>query len=68
MSLLSLIMAEFVGMFVDDEFLAVGVLAVVGCAAVLALTFHAASSAGMVLLGGCIALLVASAVKGIRRG
>ncbi|KFL29774.1 hypothetical protein JP75_19475 [Devosia riboflavina] len=69
MRLLALVFAEFVGMFIDDEFLAVALLAVVGFAAVLAFFVHApAFLVGVALLAGCLIVLVASAVKGIRRG
>lgn len=69
MSLLKLVLAEFVDMFIDDEFLAVAVLLVVGIAAILAFVVHAAAFlVGAVLLGGCVAVLLASAVRGIRRG
>ncbi len=69
MNILRLIVAEFIGMFIDDEFLAIAVLVVVGIAAALTYAFHAtAFIVGTVLLLGCIAVLVASAVRGIRRG
>lgn len=69
MRLLALVFAEFVGMFIDDEFLAVALLAVVGFAAVLAFVAHASPVlVGLALLAGCLIVLVASAVKGIRRG
>ena len=69
MNILRLIVAEFIGMFIDDEFLAIAVLVVVGIAAALAYVLHAtALIVGTVLLLGCIAVLVASAVRGIRRG
>lgn len=69
MSLLKLVLGEFVGMFIDDEFLAVAVLLFVGIAAILALVLHAAALlVGAVLFGGCVAVFVASAARGIRRG
>lgn len=69
MNIFKLIVAEFIGMFIDDEFLAMAVLVVVGIAAALAYAFHAtAFIVGTVLLLGCIAVLVASTVRGIRRG
>lgn len=56
-------------MFIDDEFLAVALLAVVGFAAALAFVVRApAFLVGVALLAGCVTVLVVSAVKGIRRG
>lgn len=69
MNIVKLIVAELIGMFIDDELLAIAVLVVVGIAAALAYAFHtAAFVVGAVLLLGCVAVLVASAVRGIRRG
>ena len=63
MAVLALIVREIVGMFIDDEFLAVAVLAVVGTAAALVFWVGAPQLivAGL-LLFGCIAVLVASAL------
>ena len=64
MNVLSLILRELVGMFIDDEFLAIAVLAVVGLAAILA--FWVAASqlvVGGVLLVGCIGVLISSVLK-----
>jgi len=69
MNIAKLMAAELIGMFIDDEFLAIAVLVVVGIAAALAYASHTATLAvGAVLLLGCVAVLVASAVRGIRRG
>lgn len=68
MNVPSLILRELVGMFVDDEFLAIAVLAVVAVAALLA--FQPAVPpllAGGVLLFGCIAVLIFSALKASRK-
>lgn len=69
MNIVKLMVAELIGMFIDDEFLAIAVLVVVGIAAALAYAFHTATLVvGAVLLLGCVGTLVASAVRGIRRG
>ncbi len=69
MRLLALVFAELVGMFVDDELLAIALLAVVGFSAVLAFVVHVPSLlVGLSLLAGCLIVLVASAARGIRRG
>jgi len=69
MNVLNLIFREFVGLFVDDEFLAVAILAVIaGCAAVAVYTdTSAALVVGALLLAGCIAVLLASVVRGSQR-
>ena len=67
MIFLKLLFAELLGMFIDDEFLAIAVLVVVGIAALLAFVFHAATFiVGTALVIGCVAVLVASAVLGIQ--
>lgn len=64
MNLLSLIVREFVGMFIDDEFLAIAVLMVVALAAALAFWLTAPPLVvGGVLLAGSIAVLMSSALK-----
>lgn len=68
MNILRIIIAEIVGMFFDDELLALAVLAVVGLAALLAYGLHAGSLVvGVLLLVGCVGVLVASTVKALRR-
>ncbi|MBN8943485.1 MAG: hypothetical protein J0H01_28525 [Rhizobiales bacterium] len=64
MNLLSLIVREFVGMFIDDEFLAIAVLMVVAVAAALAFWLAALPLVvGGVLLAGSVAVLMSSALK-----
>lgn len=64
MNLLSLILRELVGMFVDDEFLAIAVLMVVAVAAALAFWLAAPPLVtGAVLLAGSIAVLVSSVLR-----
>jgi len=59
-----LILHELVGLFVDDEFLAVAVLAVVGLAAACAFLIGAPQVVvGAVLLVGCVGVLVSSVLK-----
>ena len=68
MKILSLILRELLGIFIDDEFLAIAVLAVVGLAAACTFLFAIPPIAvGAVLLIGCIAVLVSSVVKASRK-
>jgi hypothetical protein len=56
---------EIVGLFLDDELLAVALLIVVGIVAVLAKTATIMPlAAGALLLGGCIAALMISVWRG----
>lgn len=64
MSLLKLIFAECVGMFVDDAFLALAVLAVVALAAALGFWMSAPQwLTGGVLVAGCFGVLTASVLR-----
>ena len=66
MNVLKLIIPELVGLFFDDEFLAIAILVVVAIAAALAFRLHApALLVGGALLLGCIGVLVTSVVRGI---
>ena len=68
MKVLSLVFRELAGMFVDDEFLAIAVLAVVGLAASCQFIFRAPESvAGGVLLVGCLAVLISSVAKSSKK-
>ena len=68
MNTLSLILRELFGLFVDDEFLAIGVLAVVATSAASAFLIDAPQGVvGAVLLGGCIGVLVLSVLKTARK-
>ena len=59
--MIGLILKEILSLFVDDESLAIGVLAIVGLAAVITLTPWAGQSiAALVLVIGLLAILVAS--------
>jgi predicted benzoate:H+ symporter BenE len=61
MNLLHASFREIVGLFLDDEFLAVAVLIVVGAAAVLTrLQAVAPLAVGAVLLAGCLGVLLMS--------
>jgi hypothetical protein len=56
---------EIVGLFVDDEGLALAIVAVVVAAMVLAFGLHAPSLAtGGVIVVGCVAALVVSVQRG----
>ena len=68
MTLLRLIFNEFVGLFVDDEQLALSILAVVaGCWLVVHYVHDHSITIGLLLLVGCLGVLLASVVKGARR-
>ena len=67
MKTLSLVWTELIGLFVDDEFLALAILGVVAVASVAATWFHAAAVAGGILLAGCVVVLLASAYRGARK-
>jgi hypothetical protein len=69
MKLMRAIGRELLGLFLDDEFLAVAALAVVGAAAILIKALHVAPLvAGFVLLGGCVAVLCLSIWRTARAG
>jgi hypothetical protein len=66
-TLLHTVTREFVGLFVDDEFLAGGILVVVGITAlVLRHVPVAANVAALMLTGGCLAILVISVLRTAR--
>jgi hypothetical protein len=56
MNVLMSVVREIIGLFVDDEFLALGTLAVVGIAATVA-EGTTANIGAAALLGGCLAVL-----------
>jgi hypothetical protein len=61
MKFLRTIGKEILGLFVDDEFLALAVLITVCCVAVLLKAFSVVPlAAGGVLLGGCVGVLLIS--------
>ena len=68
MNLFSLIVRELIGMFIDDEFLAMAVLAVVALAATCAFLLAAPQLVvGGILLVGCVFVLVSSVLKASRK-
>jgi hypothetical protein len=68
MNVFRLILRELVGMFVDDELLAVWILIVVAAAAALAFLLQATPLVtGLVLTVGCIGVLVWSCFKAAGR-
>lgn len=68
MTLLRVIFHEFVGLFVDDEMLAVSILAVVGGCWFIAHYMHDTSvTIGILLVVGCVGVLLSSVVQGARR-
>lgn len=69
MTLLRLIFHEFVGLFVDDERLALSILAVVaGCWLVVRYAHDTSIIVGVLLLVGCLGVLMASVIQGARKG
>lgn len=62
MSALRSILKELAGLFVDDRFLAAGVLAVVAASWLLITNAAGSAVSGSVLLLGCLGVLVASAL------
>ncbi len=67
MNLFSLIVRELIGMFIDDEFLAMAVLAIVALAAACAFLLAASQViVGGVLVVGCVVVLVSSVRRGAR--
>lgn len=68
MTLLRLIFNEIVGLFVDDEQLALSILAVVAACWLMVQYVHDHSILiGLLLLVGCLVVLTASVMKGARR-
>lgn len=68
MKIPALILRELTGMFIDDEFLAFAVLAVVAAAAALvAWTSVPSLLAGAVLLLGCVLVVIISVIKTSRK-
>jgi hypothetical protein len=62
------ILREVAGLFVDDGSLALAILVVVGVAAFLAIILKASALAvGLVLLGGCVAVLIENIMRTVRR-
>lgn len=62
------ILREVAGLFIDDGSLAFAILAVVGVAAALAIVFKASALVvGLVLLGGCAAVLIENVMRTARR-
>ena len=67
MSTFNLIVHELIGLFIDDQFLAVAILGVVALAAALALLAAAPPLlTGTTLLLGCIAVLAGSVLRAKR--
>ncbi|MGV8856504.1 MAG: hypothetical protein ACOH2L_17900 [Devosia sp.] len=62
MNIFKLIMGELFGLFVDDEFLAVAILAVIALAAAIA-HWGDHSWAGAILLLGCLVVVTASLAR-----
>jgi CBS-domain-containing membrane protein len=61
------VIGKVVGLFVDDDFLACSILVAVGITAmILRRTPMDASAAGVVLAGGCLAVLVVGVLRAAR--
>ncbi len=68
MKTLIAILREVAGLFVDDGSLALAILAVVAIAAFLAIVLKiTALTVGLVLLGGCVAVLIENVVRTAQR-
>jgi hypothetical protein len=62
------ILREVAGLFVDDGSLALAILVVVAIAAFLAIVLKVSALAvGLVLLGGCAAVLIENIMRTVRR-
>jgi len=66
MSTLRQWLGEFVGLFVEDGSLALAILAVVAGAALLAATAAPPILIGLLLLGGCLAVLIENVMRAQR--
>ena len=61
MTTLKLILTELVGLFIDDQFLALAIMAVIGATALMAFALKTPHLiVGAVLLFGCVAVLADS--------
>jgi hypothetical protein len=67
MKALAAILRELLGLFVDDQGLALAILGVLALALLSAFVLHAFALAGAVLLFGCLGALVFSTLKATRR-
>jgi hypothetical protein len=68
MRTLTAILREVASLFVDDGTLALAILAVVAIAAFLATVLKVSALAvGLVLLGGCVAVLIENVIRTARR-
>jgi hypothetical protein len=63
MTILAAICREILGLFVDDQGLALTILCVLAVAVLCAFAFHAEAIAGAVLLLGCLGALIFSTLK-----
>ena len=67
MNVIRLIVGELIGLFLDDAFMAIGILALIAITAVLAFVVHATSLViGGILLLGCVSILVISTLRGMQ--
>lgn len=68
MRIIRLIVSELLGLFVDDEFLAIAILILAAFTASLAFALAAPKLyVGILLVGGCIAIVAGSLVRAVRR-
>ena len=68
MKILAAIFREILGLFVDDQGLALAILGVLLVALLFAFALQAATIAGAVLLLGCLGAIVFSTLKARPRG
>ena len=68
MTILATILRELLGLFIDDEFLAAAIFAVIALATALALLFEAPQLiVGTTLVVGCVGVLMLSVTRGARK-
>ena len=68
MIILANVLRELVGLFVDDGALAFAIIAIVALAGIMAMLMPGVPlAAGAILLFGCLAVLLANAVRAGRR-
>jgi uncharacterized membrane protein YgdD (TMEM256/DUF423 family) len=60
------LLGELLGLFVEDGSLALAILAVVAAAAILAAAAAPALLVGLLLFGGCLAVLIENVVRARR--
>ena len=68
MTILRLVWREFIGLFVDDEFLALAILGVVGLSALAHWLAFPSAIVGAIVLLGCVGVLAGSVWRAKSKG